>query len=72
MLAFRSDGPAPAAGKEPSMDRRTLIVASLAFVALGGTAVPAPAGGVVPFEPKAFAAAQEAGDSIVVFVHATW
>ena len=54
------------------MDRRTLIVASLAFVALGGTAVPAPAGGVVPFEPKAFAAAQEAGDSIVVFVHATW
>ncbi len=54
------------------MDRRTLIGASLAFVALGGTAVPAPAGDVVPFDPKAFAAAQEAGDGIVVFVHAPW
>ena len=54
------------------MDRRSFIAASLAFVALGGTAVPAPAGGVVPFDPKAFAAAQEAGEGIVVFVHATW
>jgi hypothetical protein len=54
------------------MDRRTLIIASLAFVALGGTTVPASAGGVVPFDPKAFAAAQEAGDGIVVFVHAPW
>jgi hypothetical protein len=54
------------------MDRRTLIVASLALVALGGTAVPAPAGSIVPFDPKAFAAAQEAGESIVVFVHAPW
>lgn len=53
------------------MDRRTLIVASLTFVALGGT-VPVPAGDVVPFDPKAFAAAQEAGDGIVVFVHAPW
>jgi hypothetical protein len=54
------------------MDRRTLIVATLALVALGGTAVPAPAGGVVNFDPKAFAAAQEAGEGIVVFVHASW
>jgi hypothetical protein len=72
VLAFRPDGPSPAAGKEPSMDRRTLLVTSLAFVALGGTAVLAPAGEVVPFDPKAFAAAQEAGDGIVVFVHAPW
>ena len=54
------------------MERRTLIVTSLACVALGGTSVPAPAGEVVPFDPKAFAAAQQAGESIVVFVHATW
>ena len=54
------------------MDRRTLIVASLTFVALGGTAVPVPAGDVVPFDPKAFAAAQEAGEGIVVWVHAPW
>ncbi len=54
------------------MDRRILIVASLTFAALGGTAVPAPAGDIVPFDPKAFAAAQEAGEGIVVFVHAPW
>jgi len=53
------------------MDRRTLIVASLAFVALGGAAVPASAG-VATFDPKAFAAAQEAGEGIVVWVHAPW
>ena len=54
------------------MDRRTFIVASLALVALGASAVPAPAGGVMPFDPKAFAVVQEAGDRIVVFVHAPW
>jgi hypothetical protein len=54
------------------MDRRALIVTSLAFVALGGTVAPAPAGEVVPFDPMPFAAAQDAGDSIVVFVHAPW
>lgn len=54
------------------MNRRTLIVASLAFVALGGTALPAAAADVVNFDPKAFATAQEAGESIVVFVHAPW
>jgi hypothetical protein len=54
------------------MDRRTLIVGSLALVTLGGTAVPASAGDVVAFDQKAFAAAQEAGEGIVVFVHAPW
>ena len=54
------------------MDRRTLIGASLALAALGGAAVPAFAADVVPFDPKAFAAAQEAGEGIVVFVHAPW
>jgi hypothetical protein len=53
------------------MDRRTLIVASLAFIALGGAAVSASAG-VATFDPKAFAAAQEAGEGIVVWVHAPW
>jgi len=53
------------------MDRRTLIVTSLACVALGGGAVPASAG-VANFDPKAFAAAQEAGEGIVVWVHAPW
>jgi hypothetical protein len=54
------------------MDRRTLIVGSLALVALGGAAMPAPAGDVVAFDSKAFAAAQEAGEGIVVWVHAPW
>jgi hypothetical protein len=54
------------------MDRRTLIVVLLALVELGGVAVPAAAGDVVNFDPKAFAAAQEAGEGIVVFVHAPW
>jgi hypothetical protein len=54
------------------MDRRTLVIASLALVALGGVAGPAPAAEIVTFEPNAFAAAQEAGESIVVFVHAPW
>jgi thioredoxin 1 len=53
------------------MDRRTLLVASLACVALGGGAVPA-AAGVATFDSKAFAAAQEAGEGIVVWVHAPW
>jgi hypothetical protein len=52
------------------MDRRTLIAGSLTFVALG-VAAPASAG-VTNFDPKAFAAAQEAGEGIVVWVHAPW
>ena len=54
------------------MERRALLVASLAFVTLGGAAVPALAGGVLSFDPKAFEVAQEAGEGIVVFVHAPW
>jgi hypothetical protein len=54
------------------MLRRTLLVASLILVAGTGTPGPAGAGGVVPFDPTAFAAAQEAGEGIVVFVHAPW
>lgn len=52
------------------MHRRTLIVGTLGL-AFAGT-LPAGAGGIVNFDRKAFAAAQEAGRSIVVFVHATW
>jgi hypothetical protein len=71
VLAFQTDAHFLAVGKEPSMDRRTLLVASLACVALGGGAVPA-AAGVATFDSKAFAAAQEAGEGIVVLVHAPW
>ena len=52
------------------MHRRTLIVGTLSF-ALAGTR-PAGGGEVVTFDPKAFEAAQEAGQSIVLFVHAPW
>ncbi len=54
------------------MHRRTLIVRSLILFALGAPAVPAPASAIVGFDPKAFAAAQDAGEGIVVFVHAPW
>jgi hypothetical protein len=54
------------------MDRRTLVIASLGLVALVGVAGPVPAVEIVNFEPTAFAAAQDAGESIVVFVHAPW
>ncbi len=50
------------------MHRRTLIVGTLSL-ALAGTR-PAGAGQVVSFDRRAFAAAQEADRSIVVFVHA--
>jgi hypothetical protein len=53
------------------MDRRIVIAGALTFVALGGVAAPASAD-VVSFDPKAFAAAQEAGEGIVVWVHAPW
>jgi hypothetical protein len=57
------------AGKETRMHRRHLILGALAL-----TLVPASAGmaGVKPFDTKAFAAAQEAGQSTVVEVHAPW
>ncbi len=54
------------------MDRRALVIASLVLVALGGVAGPTATGDVVNFEPNAFAAAQESGESLVVFVHAPW
>ncbi len=52
------------------MHRRTLIVGTLSLAIAG--AWPAGAGQVVSFDRTAFAAAQAAGRSIVVFVHAPW
>jgi hypothetical protein len=52
------------------MHRRTFIVGTLGL-ALAGT-LPSGAGEVVNFDRQAFAAAQKAGRSIVVFVHAPW
>jgi hypothetical protein len=53
------------------MTRRTFIVGSLAAAASSGAAGPA-AAAVAPFDPQAFAAAQAAGEGVVVFVHAPW
>lgn len=53
------------------MNRRTFLVTSLAAAALSDVGAPASAG-VLAFEPQAFAAAQEADEGIVVFVHAPW
>jgi hypothetical protein len=52
------------------MNRRTFIVAFLApaTLSVAGSA----SAGIVSFDPKAFAAAQDAGEGIVVFVHAPW
>jgi hypothetical protein len=44
----------------------------VAFTALGTVPADVDAGAVSPFDPQAFAAAQAAGDGIVVFVHAPW
>lgn len=52
------------------MNRRMLIAAVLALVTLG--CVRASDADIVNFEPNAFAAAQAAGQGIVVFVHASW
>jgi hypothetical protein len=59
----------PEGRKGSRMHRRHLILGALAL-----TLVPASAGvaEVKPFDTKAFAAAQEAGQSIVVEVHAPW
>jgi hypothetical protein len=54
------------------MNRRTFLVASLASAALSSAAGAAAAAGIVPFDSKAFAAAQAAGEGIIVFVHAPW
>lgn len=54
------------------MDRRTIIVSAAAFAALGAIPASGRAGALVAFDPKVFAAAQAAGEGIVVFVHAPW
>jgi hypothetical protein len=54
------------------MDRRSLIVGATAFTALGAVPAGVRAAAVTAFDPKAFAAAQAAGEGIVVFVHAPW
>jgi hypothetical protein len=52
------------------MQRRQLLIGSLALVVAGPDVVCAAE--VKPFDAKAFAAAQEAGQGIVVHVHAPW
>jgi hypothetical protein len=52
------------------MHRRVVLLAVVALVL--ATTVPAPAAPVTPYVAKAFAEAQNAGKSIVVFVHAPW
>jgi hypothetical protein len=51
------------------MHRRQLILGALAFTFVSTSASMAE---VKPFDAKAFAAAQEAGQSIVVEIHAPW
>jgi hypothetical protein len=51
------------------MHRRVVLLAVVAMVL--ATALPA-AAAVTPYDAKAFAAAQNAGKSIVVMVHAPW
>ena len=50
---------------------RRLVVLMLVFMALAAAPAPA-AADVLPFDAKAFADAQAAGQSVVVEVHATW
>jgi hypothetical protein len=52
------------------MRRRLLILGALGL-ALARTGF-SRAGEIVPFDRAAFAAAQQAGQPIVVFVHAPW
>jgi hypothetical protein len=52
------------------MHRRHLLLGSLAALLL--PAAPASAGAVRPLDPDAFRSAQDAGQGIVVFVHAPW
>lgn len=52
----------------PTTRRHALVLAALALGTLSGMAVAAP----VPFDPSAFAAAQEAGRPILVQVTAPW
>ncbi len=52
------------------MHRRHVVLGSLAL--LLGPALSARAGDVKEYDAKAFAAAQDAGQSLVVFVFAPW
>jgi hypothetical protein len=54
------------------MDRRTVIMGAVALAGVATVRGRVHAGGVTPFDPKAFAAAQAAGEGIVAFVHAPW
>ena len=53
------------------MHRRHLLIGVLALVLAPASRAYA-AGGVRDFDPAAFRAAQEAGQGIVVYVHAPW
>ena len=52
------------------MHRRQVLIGAAALVVC--PVRPARAGEVKSFDAKSFAAAQEAGESTVVFVHAPW
>ena len=52
------------------MPRRLVMLAAIVLVL--AAAIPAPAADVKPFDAKAFEAAQAAGESVVVVIHATW
>ena len=51
------------------MDRRYFLTGALALIAVTPRAA---VGAVQTFDAKAFAAAQDAGSGIVVYVHAPW
>ncbi len=52
------------------MHRRALVLGALGLALAGSRR--AQAATIRPFDKNAFAAAQEAGQPIVVFVHAPW
>jgi hypothetical protein len=52
------------------MHRRTLVLGALAWAVTGWSM--AAAAGIRPFDRSAFITAQDAGKSIIVFVHAPW
>lgn len=51
------------------MQRRDLLLGAAALLCAPGLAH---AAGVKPYDPKGFASAQEAGESIVLAVNASW
>ena len=52
------------------MHRRPVMLAAIVLVLAAASS--APAADVKPFDAKAFEAAQAAGESVVVDIHATW